>query len=303
MDQNNGGCIRTGWVCMVSWPRYRQACAPGNPWAPGHELLAFVRGEIVLEPLEMEIWTREEGPKVFLLQPNPESRTQDCKQMAEELLLGGTLQGPGELGVMWLGRRPHLPLGTGHQPLWRGDSRLCGCCKEGGPLPGPENGLLSNTGKWVVRGDTCADKARDFIGKGRPGGEQEGEGTQENCSAMWLAVLGFLVMGLLSGLSFVNHSDSESFLVVHALFRQDGCQREGFREVIRHVPLFWPFLNSSSWWWLISYMFLTRTSCPKTTHANVCYGAWPGWAVSVCVLPLTWGLMLIHSNKYKITIG
>ena len=48
-----------------------------------------------------------------------------------------------------------------------------------------------------------------------------------------------------------------------------------------------PFPNSSGWWWLISSVFLTRTSCPKTTHANSYYGAWPGWAVSVSVLLLT----------------
>ena len=42
-------------------------------------------------------------------------------------------------------------------------------------------------------------------------------------------------MGLVSGLSLANHSDSESFLVVHALFSQDGCQREGFWEVVRPV--------------------------------------------------------------------
>ena len=29
-----------------------------------------------------------------------------------------------------------------------------------------------------------------------------------------------------------NHSDSESFPVVHALFSQHGCQREGFWEVV-----------------------------------------------------------------------
>ena len=45
--------------------------------------------------------------------------------------------------------------------------------QEGGPLPGPNTGLLSNTRKWIVQGDTCADKPRDFIGKGHPGGEQE----------------------------------------------------------------------------------------------------------------------------------
>ena len=42
-------------------------------------------------------------------------------------------------------------------------------------------------------------------------------------------------MGLVSGLSLASHSDSEAFLVVHALFSQDGCQREGFWEVVGHV--------------------------------------------------------------------
>ena len=72
-------------------------------------------------------------------------------------------------------------------------------------------------------------------GRGHPGGEQQGKGTEENSSAMWLAVLGFMVMGLVSGLSLASHSESESFLVVHALFSQDGCQREGCREVVGYV--------------------------------------------------------------------
>ena len=70
--------------------------------------------------------------------------------------------------------------------------------QKGGPLPGPESRLLSNTWRWIVQGDTRADKARDFIGKGRPGREQEGQGTQEDCSAPWLTVLGFTVIGLVS---------------------------------------------------------------------------------------------------------
>ena len=41
-------------------------------------------------------------------------------------------------------------------------------------------------------------------------------------------------MGLVPGLSLANHSDSESFLVVLALFSQDGCQR-GFWEVVGQV--------------------------------------------------------------------
>ena len=100
--------------------------------------------------------------------------------------------------------------------------------QEGGPLPGPEIGFLSNTQKWIVRGNICADKARDFIGKGCLGREQEGKGTQENCSVIWLAVSGFMMMGLVSGLSLANHSDSESF-------SQEGCQREGFWEVVGQV--------------------------------------------------------------------
>ena len=44
-----------------------------------------------------------------------------------------------------------------------------------------------------------------------------------------------MVMGLVSGLSSANHSDSESFLVVHALFSQNGRWREGFWEVVEHM--------------------------------------------------------------------
>ena len=37
---------------------------------------------------------------------------------------------------------------------------------------------------------------------------------------------------------------------------------------------------------LFGSLFLTRTACHRTTHANGYYGAWPGWAVSISVLPL-----------------
>ena len=127
--------------------------------------------------------------------------------------------------------------------------------QETGPLPGSETGLLSNTRKWIVRGDACADKAKDFYRKGHPGGEREGEGTQQNCPVMWLAVLGFMVMGLVS---LANHSDSESFLVVHALFSQDGCQREGFWEVVGQVVS--PF--DLSWTLLVGRGLLVPRSLP-----------------------------------------
>ena len=63
--------------------------------------------------------------------------------------------------------------------------------------------------------------------------EQEGKGIQEGCSATWLPVLGFMVMGLASRLSLASHSDSGSFLVAHTLLSQDGFRRCGFWEVGR----------------------------------------------------------------------
>ena len=44
-----------------------------------------------------------------------------------------------------------------------------------------------------------------------------------------------MVMGLVSGFSVANHSDLESFLVVHTLLSQDGYHREGFWDVVGHV--------------------------------------------------------------------
>ena len=67
--------------------------------------------------------------------------------------------------------------------------------------------------------------------------------------------------------------------------------------------LFWPFPNSSCWWWLISSLFLSRTSCLKTTHANGYYGAWPGLAVSISVFPLTTPTWETSYSRYFLEIG
>ena len=48
---------------------------------------------------------------------------------------------------------------------------------------------------------------------------------------------------------------------------------------MQHLLLTFPEL--SQFWWLVSSVFLTRTSCHKITHANSHCGACPGWAVSV----------------------
>ena len=159
------------------------------------------------------------------------------------------------------------------------------CYRKGDPLPGPETGPFSNTRKWIVWGDTCADKARDFIGKVT---RVESSGVREPGELLCHVacrprVYGGGIKTNPNWLSLANHSDSESFMAVHALFSQDGCQREGFWEVVRHVVS--PFDLSQTL--PVDSMFLTRTSCRKTAHANSHCGARPGWVVSVSVLPLT----------------
>ena len=160
--------------------------------------------------------------------------------------------------------------------------------QEGGPLPGPKSRLLSNTQKWIVQRDTCADKAKDFIGKRCPGREQRDKGTQENCSAMWLSASGFMVMELISRLPLANHLlGPGSFLVWlrvilcdMSVSQPNGFQRQRFWEVGHLLPLL-----SSSQFLLVSFWgstaFHIGASFFETTLANHYYCASPRWAVSV----------------------
>lgn len=69
-------------------------------------------------------------------------------------------------------------------------------CRKGDPLPGPKTGLLSNIQKRTVWGDT---QRKRCYWEGRRW-ENSREGNQESCFASWLAISGFMVMGLVSGL-------------------------------------------------------------------------------------------------------
>ena len=108
-----------------------------------------------------------------------------------------------------------------------------GCSTSGGTVAGRETPSRARNWAPVEHSEvTClrrhmSDKARDFIGQVHPHGEQQGKGTQNSSAA---AHSGFMVMGGVFGLSLASNSDSESFLLVHTLFSQDGCQR-GFWEV------------------------------------------------------------------------
>ena len=118
---------------------------------------------------------------------------------------------------------------------------------------------------------------------------------------MWLTVSGFMAMGLVSGWSLANHCNSESFLVVHALLSQDGCQQEGFWEVDGHAVS--PFNLSRTLPVGGGLLFLIRISRHKATHANSYYGVWPGWAVSISVLPLTVFLGKSETNETRLISG
>ena len=64
---------------------------------------------------------------------------------------------------------------------------------------------------------------------------------------MWLEVLGFMVMGLVSGLSLANHSDSGSFLGAYVLLSQDGFQRGGFWEAVGYMVSPFDLSKLSGW--------------------------------------------------------
>ena len=78
-------------------------------------------------------------------------------------------------------------------------------------------------------------KQEILLGKGSQTESRRVREPRRTALPQWLTVLSFMVVGLVSRLSLANHSDSESFLVVQALFSQDGCQTEGFWEMIGHV--------------------------------------------------------------------
>ena len=133
-----------------------------------------------------------------------------------------------------------------------------------------------NIRQWIVQGDaSCfADKARHFNGKGHLGREQEGKGTQENCSATWLGFHG-------DGISFRDVFGQSFWLSPFwwCLFSQDGCwcQWEGFWEVS---------LFDLSWTLLVGGGLLVPCSLPGppvlkqlTQMVTMLPGRGGGWSV------------------------
>ena len=104
--------------------------------------------------------------------------------------------------------------------------------QEEGPLPGPVVGSCLTLGNELSEETHVLTKQEIFLAKGTQAESskvREPRRTALPCGLQSYVdkflCCSFMLIGLISGLSLANHSDSESFLVVHALFSQDGCQR------------------------------------------------------------------------------
>ena len=93
------------------------------------------------------------------------------------------------------------------------------CCRKGDPFQGPKLDSCLTLGNDLSEETHVLTKQEILLGRGT---RVESRRVREPRRK----ALGFMVMGLVSGLSLASYSDSESFLVVHGLFSRDGCQRE-----------------------------------------------------------------------------
>ena len=151
------------------------------------------------------------------------------------------------------------------------------CCRKADPFQGPKPGSCL-TLRDELSEETRVHQARDFIGKGTL--VENSKVREPRRTALPRGLQGFMVVGWsIRVFPSGAHIAQPRCMLVRGILGSGWTPAVSFR----------PFPNSSGWWWLISSVFLIRISCHKTTHANGYYGAWPGWAVSISVLPLTKG--------------
>ena len=108
------------------------------------------------------------------------------------------------------------------------------CCRKGDPFQGLKLHSCLTLGNELSEETHVLTKQEILLGKGTRAESSRVREPRRTGLSHGSRSRDFMVMGLVSGLSLANHSDSESFLMVHSLFSQDGCQR-GFWEVVRHV--------------------------------------------------------------------
>ena len=177
---------------------------------------------------------------------------------------------------------PWVPVGRLKQLLIK-EGRVL---QEVRPLLGPESGLLSNTQKWIVCGHMCW-QSRRLYWDGAPGERAAGWGNPGGLCHMARSLMFYgkgVHLWVVSGQTLWLRVLPAGAFIAQPRWIPERRILGGDRTC---SVSFWPFLNSSGWWWLISSMLLPGTSCHKTTHVNGYYRAWSVWLVSVSVLPLT----------------
>ena len=107
------------------------------------------------------------------------------------------------------------------------------CCRKRDPFQGPKLGSCLTLGNELSKETHVLAKQNILLGKGT---RVESRRVREpRRTALTVQSLGFCGDGISFQVVFSQSSDSESFLVVHTLFSQDRCQREGFWEVVGRV--------------------------------------------------------------------
>ena len=101
-------------------------------------------------------------------------------------------------------------------------STLSFCCRKADPFQGPKLGCCLTLRNELSEETHVLTKQDILLGKGT-WVESSRVREPRRTALLHGSVSGFMVMGLVSRWSLANHSNSESFLVVHALLSQDGC--------------------------------------------------------------------------------
>ena len=103
------------------------------------------------------------------------------------------------------------------------------CCRKGDPFQGLKLGSCLTLRNEFFKETYVLTKQEILLGRG-PQAESSRVREPRRTAAIWLQPQGFMVMGLGSQLSLANHSESESFLVVQALFSQmDAREKDSGR--------------------------------------------------------------------------
>ena len=97
------------------------------------------------------------------------------------------------------------------------------CCRKGDPFQGLKLDSCLTLGNELSEETHLLTKQEILLGKGTRVESCRVREPRRTALPHGLPVSGFMVMGLVSGWSLANHSNSESFLVVHASLSQDGC--------------------------------------------------------------------------------